>query len=184
MRPTVCRPGPSGTMGPSPGPSGTGLASTRKNIVAGSGRWRSPRGTVPLPLPSSCGTRRGGWFRTRTRRRTWWSRWPWRGLLRGFRPGPPLGSGNTGPRASPLRSTRRRATCSPHLRPSNHQHRSRTPVQLPYGGTGQAWRRGREGGSPFRSGHMNHLPPPLRRRALRRQRRGAGGLVTSSRIAL
>jgi hypothetical protein len=75
-----------------------------------------------------------------------------------------------------------------HLQPPPMaQHRSHAPVQLPYGGIGQVRRRGREGGSPFRSGHMNHLQPLLCRRALRRQGRdvgGAGGLVTSGGIAL
>ena len=51
-------------MTPSPGPSGTGLALTRKSIGAGraSERWCSQREPDPSPLPSSCGTEPGGWL--------------------------------------------------------------------------------------------------------------------------
>jgi hypothetical protein len=73
-----------------------------------------------------------------------------------------------------------------HLQPPPTAQRPPTPV--PHTGAADLCRdrpssapRAR-GGSPFRSGHINHLPPPLRRRALRRQGRvvgGAGGLVTS-----
>ena len=56
------------TVAVSPGPSGTGLASIRRNIGAVSGLCPSLRRTDPSPMPSSCGTKRGGgWSRTRTR---------------------------------------------------------------------------------------------------------------------
>ena len=44
---------PSETTTPSPGPSETGWASTRRNIAGVSGRWPSVRATDPSPSPSS-----------------------------------------------------------------------------------------------------------------------------------
>ena len=76
-----------------------------------------------------------------------------------------------------------------HLQPPPTAQRPSTPVPR----TGAAaLRRDRPSPAPRarggdESGHMNHLPAPLRRRALRRQGRGvggAGGLVTSGGIAL
>ena len=40
-------------------------------------------------------------------------------------------------------------------RPSDQQHRAPTPVQLPWGGTGQPRCRGQNGGPPVQSGHVN-----------------------------